>query len=143
MVAEDIRNLQRRARHARRASMAHRTPGRVVAGAARRLTVGVVPVPVLLPWRVLAKLFRRLMLEKLVAAPRCGSSRYHIVFTLPAAIADVACQNKAVVYDLLFKASAETMLTIAGDPNTWAPASASHLFCTAGARRSPTIRMST
>ena len=40
---------------------------------------------------------------------------YHIVFTLPAAIADIACQNKAVVYDLLFKASAETMLTIAGD----------------------------
>jgi hypothetical protein len=30
---------------------------------------------------------------------------------LPAAIADIACQNKAVVYDLLFKASAETMLS--------------------------------
>jgi Putative transposase/Transposase zinc-binding domain len=41
---------------------------------------------------------------------------YHIVFTLPAAIADIAYQNKAVVYDLLFKASAETMLMIAGDP---------------------------
>ena len=41
---------------------------------------------------------------------------YHIVFTLPAAIADIAYQNKAVVYDLLFKASAETMLTIAADP---------------------------
>jgi hypothetical protein len=41
---------------------------------------------------------------------------YHVVFTLPAAIADIAYQNKAVVYDLLFKASAETMLTIAGDP---------------------------
>ena len=41
---------------------------------------------------------------------------YHIVFTMPAAIADIAYQNKAVVYDLLFKASAETMLTIAGDP---------------------------
>ena len=41
---------------------------------------------------------------------------YHIVFTMPAAIADIAFQNKAVVYDLLFKASAETMLTIAGDP---------------------------
>jgi hypothetical protein len=40
---------------------------------------------------------------------------YHIVFTMPAAIADIAYQNKAVVYDLLFKASAETMLTIAGD----------------------------
>jgi Putative transposase/Transposase zinc-binding domain len=41
---------------------------------------------------------------------------FHIVFTLPAAIADIAYQNKAVIYDLLFKASAETMLTIAADP---------------------------
>ena len=41
---------------------------------------------------------------------------YHVVFTLPAAIAEIAYQNKAVVYDLLFKASAETILTIAGDP---------------------------
>jgi predicted Zn-ribbon and HTH transcriptional regulator len=41
---------------------------------------------------------------------------YHLVFTLPAAVADIAYQNKAVVYDLLFKTSAETMLTIAADP---------------------------
>jgi Zn finger protein HypA/HybF involved in hydrogenase expression len=41
---------------------------------------------------------------------------YHVVFTLPAAIADIAYQNKAVLYDLLFKVSAETMLTIAVDP---------------------------
>jgi putative transposase/transposase-like zinc-binding protein len=41
---------------------------------------------------------------------------YHVVFTLPAAIADLAYQNKAVLYDLLFKVSAETMLTIATDP---------------------------
>jgi len=41
---------------------------------------------------------------------------YHVVFTLPAAIADIAYQNKAVVYDLLFKAAAETLLTIAADP---------------------------
>jgi hypothetical protein len=41
---------------------------------------------------------------------------YHVVFTLPAAIADLAYQNKTVIYDLLFKASAETMLTIAADP---------------------------
>jgi hypothetical protein len=41
---------------------------------------------------------------------------YHVVFTLPAAIADIAYQNKAVIYDLLFKASAETVLTIAADP---------------------------
>jgi hypothetical protein len=41
---------------------------------------------------------------------------FHIVFTLPAPIADIAYQNKAVIYDLLFKASAGTMLTIAADP---------------------------
>jgi hypothetical protein len=41
---------------------------------------------------------------------------FHVVFTLPSAIGDIAYQNKAVVYDLLFKASAQTMLTIAADP---------------------------
>ncbi|SDK25387.1 Transposase zinc-binding domain-containing protein [Bradyrhizobium lablabi] len=41
---------------------------------------------------------------------------YHVVFTLPAAVADIAYHNKAVVYDLLFKTSAETLSTIAADP---------------------------
>ena len=41
---------------------------------------------------------------------------FHVVFTLPAEIADIAWQNKAVVYNLLFKAASETMLTIAADP---------------------------
>ncbi len=41
---------------------------------------------------------------------------YHVVFTLPAPIAPIGYQNKAVVYDLLFKAAAETLLTIAADP---------------------------
>ena len=41
---------------------------------------------------------------------------FHVVFTLPARIAAVAYQNKAVIYDLLFKASSQTMLTIAADP---------------------------
>ena len=41
---------------------------------------------------------------------------FHVVFTLPPAIADIAYQNKAVVYDLLFRAAAETVLTIAADP---------------------------
>jgi Putative transposase/Transposase zinc-binding domain len=43
-------------------------------------------------------------------------SYFHVVFTLPSAISDIAYQNKAVIYDLLFKASSETMLTIATDP---------------------------
>src|SRR5436190_13054488 len=41
---------------------------------------------------------------------------FHVVFTLPAPIAAIAYQNKAAIYDILFKASAETMLTIAADP---------------------------
>jgi hypothetical protein len=40
---------------------------------------------------------------------------YHMVFTVPAAVADLAYQNKEVIYDILFRASAETMLTIAAD----------------------------
>ncbi len=38
------------------------------------------------------------------------------MFTLPARIAAIAWQNKAMIYDLLFKAASETMLTIAADP---------------------------
>ena len=41
---------------------------------------------------------------------------FHVVFTLPAEIADIAFHNKAAVYDLLFRTAAETMLTIAADP---------------------------
>ena len=41
---------------------------------------------------------------------------FHVVFTLPAEIAAIAFHNKAVVYDLLFRAASETMLTIAADP---------------------------
>jgi hypothetical protein len=40
---------------------------------------------------------------------------FHVVFTLPAEIAPIAYQNKAVVYDLLFRTAAETLLTIACD----------------------------
>ena len=41
---------------------------------------------------------------------------YHVVFTLPAPIADIAYQNKAEIYAILFRAAAETLLTIAADP---------------------------
>jgi len=41
---------------------------------------------------------------------------YHVVFTLPAQIGDIAYQNKAVIYAILFKAAAETLITIAADP---------------------------
>ena len=77
----------------------------------------------------------------------CRSSYFHLVFTLPAEIAGLAYQNKAVVYDLLFRTAAETLLTIAADPkhlgarigattvlHSWGPAmttpSARPLHCT-------------
>ena len=41
---------------------------------------------------------------------------YHVVFTLPGPIADIAYQNKAVIYTILFKTAAETLITIAADP---------------------------
>jgi hypothetical protein len=41
---------------------------------------------------------------------------FHVVFTLPAEVGEIAYQNKTVVYDLLFRAAAETLLTIAADP---------------------------
>jgi hypothetical protein len=41
---------------------------------------------------------------------------FHVVFTLPTAIAEVAYQNKAVVYGILFKAATETLRVIAADP---------------------------
>ena len=69
---------------------------------------------------------------------------FHVVFTLPERTAAIALQNKAVVYDLLFRTAAETLRTIAADPkhlgaeigffgilHTWgskSPASPSHTF---------------
>jgi hypothetical protein len=41
---------------------------------------------------------------------------YHVVFTLPGPISDIAYYNKSVVYGLLFQAAAETLLTIGADP---------------------------
>ncbi len=41
---------------------------------------------------------------------------FHVVFTLPRPVADIAYQNRAVVYDLLLKVAAETLITIAADP---------------------------
>lgn len=41
---------------------------------------------------------------------------FHVVFTLPAPIADIAYANKAVIYEALFKAASEALITIAADP---------------------------
>jgi len=41
---------------------------------------------------------------------------FHVVFTMPQEVAAIAYQNKAVVYDILFHAAAQTLRTIAADP---------------------------
>ncbi len=41
---------------------------------------------------------------------------FHVVFTVPAPVAAIALQNKAVVYDILLKAAAETIRLIGADP---------------------------
>jgi Putative transposase/Transposase zinc-binding domain len=41
---------------------------------------------------------------------------FHVVFTVPQEIADIALQNKSVVYGILFRAAADTLRTIAADP---------------------------
>ena len=41
---------------------------------------------------------------------------YHVVFTLPEPLSQLAYHNKAIIYNLLFKAASETLLTIARDP---------------------------
>ena len=41
---------------------------------------------------------------------------FHVVFTVPTPVAAIALQNKAIVYDILFKAAAETIRVIGADP---------------------------
>ena len=43
---------------------------------------------------------------------------FHVAFTLPAEVARIAYWNKKVIYGLLFRASAQTVITIAADPKT-------------------------
>ncbi len=49
-------------------------------------------------------------------AERLEVPYHHVVFTCPAPISDIAYHNKAVIYGILFKAAAETLITIAADP---------------------------
>jgi len=42
---------------------------------------------------------------------------FHVVFTLPAPVSEIAFQNKAAVYAILFRTAAETPATIAADPS--------------------------
>jgi hypothetical protein len=81
---------------------------------------------------------------------------YHVVFTLPSPIRDIAYQNKAIIYDILFKAAAETLITIAADPkhlgarigltavlHTWGSALTHHPHVHVRARRRHLARWTT
>lgn len=57
---------------------------------------------------------------------------FHVVFTLPAPISEIAYWNKAVVYGLLFEVAAQTLRTIAADPGTWVRRSVPPWCCTPG-----------
>ena len=65
--------------------------------------------------RVSQPALRGLSAKALRPSESGAHSNFHVVFTLLAQIADIAYHNKAVIYDLLFKASAETLITIATD----------------------------
>src|ERR1700686_2943962 len=70
-------------------------------------------------------------------------TRYvHVVFTLPHELVPLALQNKKIVYDLLLRTSAETLLEIARDPKHLGAKSASSACCTPGIRNSSFTRMS-
>jgi hypothetical protein len=61
-------------------------------------------------------LARAQWLEERQAELLDGVEYFHVVFTVPEAIATIAYQNKRVLYDILFHASAETLRTLAADP---------------------------
>src|ERR1019366_531060 len=61
-------------------------------------------------------------------AERLPTEYFHVVFTLPEPIAAIAFYNQDVVYDILFGATAETLLTIAADPQRWSSGSRKFLF---------------
>ena len=63
-----------------------------------------------------ARLPRRGNGSKTARRSCCRFRYYHVVFTLPASIGAIAFQNKAAVYDLLFRTTADTLITIAADP---------------------------
>ena len=68
----------------------------------------------------------------------------HVVFTIPHELSWLALQNKKVVYDLLFRAGAATLMEIAADPkHLGAEIGFLGVGSTPGDRRSKLIRIST
>ena len=71
-------------------------------------------------------------------------TRYvHAVFTLPRELAPLALQNKRLIYGLLFRASAATLLEVARDPRHLGAEIASSASSIPGTRDCSIIRMST
>src|SRR5271163_3195945 len=66
---------------------------------------------------------------------------FHVVFTLPAAVAEIVFQNKAAVYAIQFKAAAETLSTIAAEPRHLGAEIGFVAVLQPGARTCSTIRM--
>jgi hypothetical protein len=89
-----------------------------IAATAASLTTPVATAPCLRRGRLLPKCQGAAATDWLAAreADLLPVGYFHVVFTPPAEIASIAYQNKTVVYDLLFRTAAETLLTIAADP---------------------------
>jgi hypothetical protein len=66
---------------------------------------------------------------------------FHVVFTVPAEIEVIACQNQTVVYDILFRAASETLHKIAADPRHLGAGLASSPYCTRGDKICYTTRI--
>jgi len=82
--------------------------------------------------------------ERWIAARRREllPTRYlHVVFTLPSRLAPLVLQNKKILYDLLFRTSAETLLEVARNPRPLGAELASSACCIPGAKNSKFIRM--
>jgi hypothetical protein len=76
-------------------------------------------------------LAREVQVEKR-AAEVLRTYYFHVVCAVCEQIASVAYQNKEVVYDILFRATVETLSIIAADPIIWEPRSASLPYSIAG-----------
>jgi hypothetical protein len=68
---------------------------------------------------------------------------FHVVFTVPAQIAEIAFQNKAAGYVILVKAASEALRMAAADPGIWVPRSAWSPCFILGIKISTIVRMST
>ena len=68
---------------------------------------------------------------------------FHVVFTLPHELSALVLQNKRLLYDLLFRASAATLLEVARDPKHLGADIGCSASCTPGDRTCCIIRMST